>query len=101
MRNILLSLTLCVAPSTAFGYPTYTPEDFEPLACGYELPINWNSDFMPPAPMCAMMMVEAFDAMILDCAYGSAEHCLNLAQHAVAFYLPCFEVAAKTAPQEP
>ena len=75
-------------------YPVYEPDDYAQLPCTYELPIVWNDDYATPAPMCAMKMAVQYDALIPDCAYGSPQHCLELAVH-LAQQIKCFELAVK------
>ena len=96
MNRIALATLVFIAPAVASAdYPAYTPEDYDNLACDYDLPIIWNSDYLTPAAMCAMKASTEFDAIVVECANSSAAHCLDLAVHIVDFYLPCFEMAAK------
>ncbi len=116
IATLILSTLASVAivtltPTIASAYPQYEPEDFgpieilwsedaEPVGCGFDIFIIWNDDFMTPAPMCAQKMVLEFNSIITDCANGGEVHCLLLAEHIVATYMPCFEKAAKLAAQD-
>lgn len=96
MTRIALAVLVFAIPATALAeYPVYTPEDYTSLECTYDLPVNWNSDYATPAAMCAMKAAVEFDAIVTECANSSAAHCLDLADHIVNFYLPCFEAAVK------
>lgn len=93
---LVIPTILLLAPARAGAeYPTYTPDEYAGLVCESDVQPIWNDDYVAPAPMCAMRMIVEMQAVLAQCAYGSAEHCLELVEHVVKHGMPCFEIAAK------